>query len=80
MTNMGLEENVKNRNYKKFRETILQLRQKHGSAFLDEFTIEDIIFDSQSMCFSEAFLHRCFPVKNYQNKKGTVIQISQKCS
>ena len=51
MSNMGLEDIVKNRNYKKFRETVLQLRQKHGSAFLDEFTIEDIMFDSQSMCF-----------------------------
>ena len=60
MSNMGLEENVKQRNYRKFRDTVLQLRQKHGSAFLDQMTIEDIMFDSQSMCFSEAFMQR-FP-------------------
>ena len=58
MEQLGMSEEQKSRNFRRFRDLVLQLKKKHGEGFLAEFKSEDVNVTRDLISFNDHFLLR----------------------
>ena len=56
MEELGMSKEQKHRNFRRFREKVCQMKKKHGSTIVGEFTAQDIIVSRECITFKDNFI------------------------